>query len=95
MPKRGDRKNKYPANKNLSRGFNFKGGFQPADRVFRASWLARHSSQDRILCKRPFGPPPGSPEAALKRALNIDPKLHESADVKRLRWDLNKVQGHE
>jgi uncharacterized protein (TIGR03790 family) len=38
---------------------------------------------------------PGSSETALKRALNIDPKLQESAEVKRLRSDLNKVQGHE
>jgi uncharacterized protein (TIGR03790 family) len=37
----------------------------------------------------------GSSESALKRALNIDPKLQDSAEAKRLRSDLNKVQVHE
>jgi uncharacterized protein (TIGR03790 family) len=38
---------------------------------------------------------PGSSEAALKRALTIDPKLQESAEVKQLRLDLNKIKNHE
>jgi hypothetical protein len=38
---------------------------------------------------------PGSSEAALKRALTIDPKLQESAEVKQLRSDLNRIQSHE